>query len=75
MLILFRENKEYENIVFKKDCVYDLKNENGFPQRWLKRGCLEVSKKDAKKVFPDPRVSIKRVVKTGKKGNNKPSKA
>lgn len=75
MLILFKENKSYENVVFEKGCVYDLSEDDGFAHRWLKRGCFNVSKEDAKKILKDPRLNKnKKVVKPKKRTNNNPTK-
>jgi len=69
MLVLFREDKEYNGVIYRKDCVYDLSEEQGFAMRWLKRGCEKVSKKDAKKILKDPRIANVK-----KKEDNKPVK-
>lgn len=57
-LIKFNEDKIYNEFRFVKGCVYEL--ENNFAFRWIKRGCVEVSKEEMKKLkvklSKDPRV-------------------
>ena len=57
-LIKFNEDKIYNEFRFVKGCAYEL-SEN-FALRWLKRGCVEISKEEMKeqklKASKDPRI-------------------
>jgi len=52
-LVKFNENKKYNDIVYKKGLVYELKGQD-YINRWIRRGC-EVLKEHNGSVYSDPR--------------------
>jgi hypothetical protein len=64
MLIKFNTNHSYGNIEFIKGNVYDLQKEGNFAQRWIKRGCTELSAYEGE-ILPDPRFPVKAEVVDG----------